>query len=59
MKNRLDTEHLRAYNNLHQILVVRGFKPQLQKMDNEASTTLKRSIKEKCIDYQLVPPPYS
>jgi hypothetical protein len=56
MKNRSDTEHLRAYNKLHQYLVLRGFKPLLQKMDNEASTALKRSIREKGIDYQLVPP---
>jgi hypothetical protein len=49
-------ELLRAYNKLHQYLVRHGFKPILQKLDNEASTALKRSIKEKGIDYQLVPP---
>jgi hypothetical protein len=37
-------------------LVDRGFKPQLQKLDNEASTMLKRTIKAKGINYQLVPP---
>jgi hypothetical protein len=36
-----------VYNNLHQYLVERGFKPQLQKLDNKASNTLKRSICEK------------
>lgn len=41
MKNRSDTEHLRAYNKLHQYLVDRGFKPVLQKLDNEASEALK------------------
>jgi hypothetical protein len=56
MRNRSGTEHLRAYNSLHQYLVERGFKPQLQKLDNEASKVLKRSIRDKCIDYQLVPP---
>jgi hypothetical protein len=56
MKNRSDTEHLRAYNKLHQYLVIRGFKPLLQKLDIKVSTALKRSIKEKGIDYQLVPP---
>jgi hypothetical protein len=56
MLNRSDTEHLRAYNSLHQYLVKRGFKPQLQKLDNEASKALKHSIRDKGIDYQLVPP---
>jgi len=55
-KNRSDTEHLRAYNKLHQYLVDRGFKPLLQKLDNEASTALKRSIRSKGIDFQLAPP---
>jgi hypothetical protein len=57
MHNRSDTEHLRAYNSLqHQYLIERGFKLQLQKLDNEASKALKRSIRDKGIDYQLVPP---
>jgi hypothetical protein len=56
MQNRSDTEHLRAYNKLHQYLLDRGFQPLLQKMDNEASATLKRTIRAKGIDYQLVPP---
>jgi hypothetical protein len=56
MRNYSNTEHLRAYNNLHQHLVERGFKPQLQKLDNKASKALKRSIRDKGIDYQLVPP---
>jgi hypothetical protein len=28
MKNHSDSEHLRAYNKLHQYLVIRGFKPK-------------------------------
>jgi hypothetical protein len=56
MKNRSDNEHLRAYNKLHQFLVDRGFKPLLQKLDNEASNALKRTIRDKDIDFQLVPP---
>jgi hypothetical protein len=56
MRNRSDTEHLRAYNKLHQYLLDRVFCPLLQKMDNEASTALKRTIREKGIDFQLVPP---
>ena len=56
MKNRSDTKHLQAYNKLHQYLVDQGFRPQLQKLDNEASTALKHTIREKGIDFQLVPP---
>jgi hypothetical protein len=56
MRNRSDTEHLRAYNKLHLYLVERGFKPLLQKLDNEASIALKRTIRAKGIDFQLVPP---
>jgi hypothetical protein len=56
MKNRSDNEHLRAYNKLHQFLADRGFKPLLQKLDNEASNALKRNIRDKDIDFQLVPP---
>jgi hypothetical protein len=56
MQNRSDKEHLRAYNKLHLYLVDRGFKPLLQKLDNEASIALKRTIRAKGIDFQLVPP---
>jgi hypothetical protein len=56
MKNRSDNEHLRAYNKLHQFLVDRGFKPLLQKLDNEASNALKQTMRDKDIDFQLVPP---
>jgi hypothetical protein len=56
MRNRSDTDHLRAYNKLHQYLLDQGFRPHLQKVDNEASTALKRTIRAKGIDYQLVPP---
>ena len=55
MKNRSDNKHLHTYKKLHQYLVERGFRPQLQKLDNEASAALKRSIREKGIDFQLVP----
>jgi hypothetical protein len=56
MKNCSDNEHLRAYNKLHQFLVDRGFKPLLQKLDNEASIAIKRNIRDKDIDFQLVHP---
>ena len=56
MKNRTEQEHLRAYTKLHQHLVDRGLKPCLQKLDNEASTALKRFMTQQGIDFQLVPP---
>jgi hypothetical protein len=51
-----DNEHLQAYNKFHQFLVDRGFKPLLQKLNNEASNALKRNIGDKGINFQLVPP---
>jgi hypothetical protein len=56
MKNCSDTEHLRAYNKLDQYLVICVFKPLLQKLNNEAFTALKETIKQKGIDYKLVLP---
>jgi hypothetical protein len=37
MKNRSAQEHLRAYNILYHYLCARGFRPILQKLDNECS----------------------
>jgi hypothetical protein len=54
MKNCSDKEHLRAYNKLHQFLVDCSFKPLLQKLDNEASNALKRTMQDKDINFQLV-----
>jgi hypothetical protein len=56
MKNRSAQEHLRAYNKLHQYLCARGFRPVLQRLDNEASALLKSQMREHGVDYQLVQP---
>jgi hypothetical protein len=56
LRNRSDNEILRAYNKLHQYLADRGCHPMLQCLDNEASATLKRAIRDKNIYFQLVPP---
>ncbi len=56
LKNRTGSEILRGYQKLHKYLVVRGFKPQVHWLDNEASTALKEYNKIHNIDYQLVPP---
>jgi hypothetical protein len=46
----------KAYDSIHQELTVKGFKPKLQTLDNEASTTLKSFFTVNNIAYQLVPP---
>ena len=56
MKNKSDTEHLRAFNQLHSYLVDRGFAPNHQRLDNEASAAFKSNLRQKGIDFQLVPP---
>jgi len=56
MKNRTDSEMLRAYGNIHSLLINRGLRPQLQRMDNEASKALKQHLHQTKIEFQLVPP---
>jgi hypothetical protein len=41
---------------IHQELTVKGFKPKLQTLDNEASTALENFFTANDIAYQLVPP---
>jgi hypothetical protein len=47
---------LKACENIHQELTIRGFKPKLQTLDNEASTALKSFFTDNDVEYQLVPP---
>jgi hypothetical protein len=56
MKSRSASEWVNAYGSIHQELTVKGFKPKLQTLDNEASTDLKNFFTAQNIDYQLVPP---
>jgi hypothetical protein len=56
MKSRSASEWVRAYGSIHQELSVKGFKPKLQTLDNEASTALKNFFTVNNIAYQLVPP---
>jgi hypothetical protein len=56
MKSRSASEWVKAYDNIHQELTVKGFKPKLQTLDNEASTALKNFFTVNSIAYQLVPP---
>jgi hypothetical protein len=41
MKSRSASEWVKAYDHIHRELTVKGFKPKLQTLDNEASTALK------------------
>jgi hypothetical protein len=56
MKSRSASEWVKAYDTIHQELTVKGFKPRLQTLDNEASTALKNFFTTNDVDYQLVPP---
>jgi hypothetical protein len=56
MKSRSASEWVKAYSSIHQELTIKGFKPKLQTLDNEASTALKNFFTTQNIDYKLVPP---
>jgi hypothetical protein len=56
MKSRSASEWVKSYDRVHQELTVKGFKPKLQTLDNEASATVKNFFTVNDIAYQLVPP---
>jgi hypothetical protein len=56
MKSRSASEWVKAYDSVHQELTVKGFKPKLQTLDNEAPTALNNFFTVNDIAYQLVPP---
>jgi hypothetical protein len=56
MKSRSASEWVKSYDSIHQELTVKGFKPKLQTLDNEASSALKNFVTVNDIAYQLVPP---
>jgi hypothetical protein len=56
MKNRGDKEMVRAFDFLIQSLILRGLKPLLQHLDNEASLALWNYLTKQGITYQLAPP---
>jgi hypothetical protein len=55
MKSRSASEWVKAYDVIYQEITVKGFKPKLQTLDNEASTALKNFFTANNIAYQLVP----
>jgi hypothetical protein len=56
MKSRSASKWVKAYDSVHQELTIKGFKPTLQTLDNEASAALKNYFTVNAIAYQLVPP---
>jgi hypothetical protein len=46
MKSRTDNKIIRSYQALHDRLIAASLKPQLQKLDNEASRHLKQAISQ-------------
>jgi hypothetical protein len=50
------SEWVKAYDHIHQELTVKGFKPKLQTLDNEASASLKNFLTANDVEYQFVPP---
>jgi hypothetical protein len=55
MKSKSGPEILVAYTRAHTLLTSRGLKPQLQRLDNEASSALKSYMTSQDIDFLLVP----
>jgi hypothetical protein len=56
MESRSTSEWVKTYDTIHQELTVKGFKPKLQTLDNEASAALKHLFTANDVEYQLVPP---
>jgi hypothetical protein len=56
IKSRTAPELLTAFQAMEQVLVARGLKPKLMKLDNEASKLLKTYLHQQDITFQLVPP---
>jgi hypothetical protein len=45
-----------AFDLLIKYLIIRGLKPSLQHLENEASLAIRNYLKKQGIDYQLAPP---
>jgi hypothetical protein len=55
MKSRSASEWVKAYDSVHQELTIKGFKPRLQTLNNEAAAALRNYFTINDIAYQLVP----
>ena len=56
LKSRHDSDTIKAYQDIYDMLKQRGHKPQLHWLDNEASKALKTFIQKEHTEYQLTPP---
>ena len=56
MPNRSGASILATYKRAHTMFSSRGLRPQLQRLDNEASHALQEFMTEQDVDYQLAPP---
>jgi hypothetical protein len=56
MKNMGDKEMVRAFDSLIQSLIIRGFRPSLHGLENEASLALRNYLTKQGIDYHLAHP---
>jgi hypothetical protein len=56
VKSRSASEWVKAYDHIHQELTAKGFKPKLQTLDKESSSSLKHFFSSNEVEYQLVPP---
>jgi hypothetical protein len=56
MPNRTAVSIIKAYTKAIATITTAGLRPQLQRLDNEASTLLQQFMKEQDIDFQLPPP---
>jgi hypothetical protein len=55
MKSRSASEWVKDYAHIHQELTVKGFKPKLQTLNNEALAALKNFFTANDVEYQLAP----
>ena len=56
LRNRSAPEIKNAFQNVVHYLTVRGLRPRLHTLDNEASTILRDYLRAEDVEYQLVPP---
>jgi hypothetical protein len=56
MPSRTAKSIVKAYSKAHATLVTAGLRPQLQRLDNEASALLQQFMQDENIDFQLAPP---
>jgi hypothetical protein len=56
LRTRSGPDILAAYTTAHQLLISWGLRPQLQRMDNEASRALLKYMAGHQVDVQLAPP---